>query len=430
MDILSATPMKAFWYGVLSAISLPIGAALGIWLAPPALWVSGIMAFGAGSLLAALTLELVTPAFAHAGFYPLAAGAVVGGLLFVGFNRLINERGGFLRKRATTIRHLVRGRKERMRSRIRHLAQVDILQGVDFEDLEDLMGYMVRRYFREGAVIYREGGVADSFFLIDSGRVQATRSGQRPRPYVEGESFGTRSFIDPAKGRRATMTAMTDVKAWEILREDFDRLVERYPTVQQCLLDLNQRRDAECEQRREQKAKEEEIRQAIEDLELPVDIREVDVHEAHHMAHATGGAALAIWLGIFLDGIPESAVIGASMIHSEVSWALIIGLFLANLPESMSSAVGMREQKASVAKIMWMWTSLTILTGLGALLGNIFLQGAGHATFAVFEGVAAGAMLVMVAETMLPEAFHQGGSITGLCALAGFLAALFVKSLS
>jgi zinc transporter ZupT len=71
-----------------------------------------------------------------------------------------------------------------------------------------------------------------------------------------------------------------------------------------------------------------------------------------------------------------------------------------------------------------------LLTGLGATLGNIFLAGASRFTFALFEGCAAGAMLVMVAETMLPEAYEQGGAVVGLSTLFGFLAALLVRSVS
>ncbi len=81
--IYDSLPARSFWFGIISAVSLPIGAVLGILFTPPKRGVAAIMAFGAGSLLAAPTLELVPPAFVKAGFYPLAAGAVTGGFLFV-----------------------------------------------------------------------------------------------------------------------------------------------------------------------------------------------------------------------------------------------------------------------------------------------------------------------------------------------------------
>jgi zinc transporter ZupT len=68
-----------------------------------------------------------------------------------------------------------------------------------------------------------------------------------------------------------------------------------------------------------------------------------------------------------------------------------------------------------------------IVTGLGAFSGNIFFENVSPVSFAFVDGMAAGAMLTMIAETMLPEAFHIGGTVTGLSALAGFLATLLFK---
>lgn len=144
-------------------------------------------------------------------------------------------------------------------------------------------------------------------------------------------------------------------------------------------------------------------------------------------ASAHIGAPLAIWIGILLDGIPESMVIGSSLIHASISLSLIAGLFLSNFPEALSSSIGMREHQYSYKKIFWMWTSLMIITGIGAVLGNIFFTEAPLFLFALVEGVAAGAMLTMIAETMLPEAYHKGGAITGFTTLLGFLAAIFLK---
>jgi len=70
-----------------------------------------------------------------------------------------------------------------------------------------------------------------------------------------------------------------------------------------------------------------------------------------------------------------------------------------------------------------------VLTGIGAFFGSIFFVGAPHYLVAFVEGVAAGAMLTMIAETMLPEAYHKGGAITGFATLLGFLAAIFFKTL-
>jgi zinc transporter ZupT len=141
------------------------------------------------------------------------------------------------------------------------------------------------------------------------------------------------------------------------------------------------------------------------------------------------GSPLAIWLGITLDGVPESLVIGASLSQSHVSISLIVGLFLSNYPEALSSSVGMRRQGMSFARVMVMWTSLMLITGIGAALGSQFFMGAGPTAFALVEGLAAGAMLTMIAETMLPEAYIKGGSVVGMSTLMGFLVAIFSKTL-
>jgi zinc transporter ZupT len=140
-------------------------------------------------------------------------------------------------------------------------------------------------------------------------------------------------------------------------------------------------------------------------------------------------APLAIWLGITLDGIPESLVIGASMIDHAVELSLIVGLFLSNYPEALSSSIGMRKQGLSKIRIFNMWTSIMLLTGIGAALGSILFTSASASSHALIQGVAAGAMLTMIAETMLPEAYFKGGSVVGLSTLFGFLVAIFSKTL-
>jgi zinc transporter ZupT len=138
---------------------------------------------------------------------------------------------------------------------------------------------------------------------------------------------------------------------------------------------------------------------------------------------------MAIWLGALLDGIPESLVLGASMLHASVSTSLIAGIFLSNFPEALSSSAGMRQQHYTQARILWMWASLMLVSGVGAFLGNLLFAEAPPYLFALIEGIAAGAMLTMVAETMLPEAYHKGGTITGMATLVGFLLAIFCKTL-
>lgn len=137
-------------------------------------------------------------------------------------------------------------------------------------------------------------------------------------------------------------------------------------------------------------------------------------------------APMAIWLGLMLDGIPESFVIGAEAVGAVGGASLIAGLFLSNYPEALSSSVGMREQGWAWRRILLLWTSLLVAAGLGAAIGAIVFANASVALTTGIRGVAAGAMLNVIAQTMLPEAFSRSGSASGLATLAGFFATVLV----
>jgi len=146
------------------------------------------------------------------------------------------------------------------------------------------------------------------------------------------------------------------------------------------------------------------------------------------------GAAMAIWLGTLIDGVPESLVIGMlAKSATGISLSFITGVFLANLPEAMSSAVSMARGGMGKPKIFLMWGSICIMTGIGVFLGAFLFPAEREGSIFFFvlaiEGFAAGAMLTMIAETMLPEAYEHGGAIVGLATLAGFLTILLVKVL-
>jgi CRP-like cAMP-binding protein len=155
--------------------------------------------------------------------------------------------------------------------------------------------------------------------------------------------------------------------------------------------------------------------------------------------HGGKHAAIMIWLGILIDGVPEAFVIGMMVTASngQVKAVLpfVIGVFLSNLPESMSSSGTMKAHGMKTPIILAMWWTITLTTAVGAGLGaSLFPPDASEnpdlvMTIAAVEGVAAGAMLTMIAQTMMPEAFEQGGDIVGLSCLLGFLTALTVKLL-
>jgi zinc transporter ZupT len=101
---------------------------------------------------------------------------------------------------------------------------------------------------------------------------------------------------------------------------------------------------------------------------------------------------------------------------------------LSNFPEAMASSIGMKEHGWKPQKIVWMWTLLMIVTALGAGVGYLLAELVPPVFLIAIEGIAAGAMLTMLASTMIPEAVHLGGgSIVGISTLTGFLSAITFK---
>ena len=139
------------------------------------------------------------------------------------------------------------------------------------------------------------------------------------------------------------------------------------------------------------------------------------------------GSGLAIALGAILDGVPESMVIGLSLLGGgKIGVGLVAGFFLANVPQGLSSASGMKKAGRSNSYIFLVWTGIMLVSGLAAALGAFSLGSAGTALPAVILAFAAGGVLAMLAESMIPEAFEDAQPFIGLITVLGFLAAFLI----
>ncbi len=142
-------------------------------------------------------------------------------------------------------------------------------------------------------------------------------------------------------------------------------------------------------------------------------------------ADAAGGALV---LGALLDGIPESAAIGVSLIGGGgVGVAMVVAVFLSNIPESMSASVGLKTAGRSTKQILLLWGSVTLASTLAAALGFGLLGSAGPTTLALVDCFAAGAILTMLADTMVPEAVEHAGALVGLVTVLGFTCAFLLS---
>ena len=143
------------------------------------------------------------------------------------------------------------------------------------------------------------------------------------------------------------------------------------------------------------------------------------------------GSGLAIAAGTFLDGVPEGVVLGVSVLHQGApGLGTVAAFFLANIPEALSSSAGMRRAGRPARYVFGVWFGIALMISLAAAVPGLVLRGAAPAVRGTIEAFAAGAILALVSETMIPEAFHGSPQFNGLLLVVGFVALLILLALS
>jgi len=142
------------------------------------------------------------------------------------------------------------------------------------------------------------------------------------------------------------------------------------------------------------------------------------------------GSGLAIVLGIVLDGLPESAVLGLTVLQEgSVSVAFLVAVFLSNVPEAIAATSGLASAGWRGSRILGLWVLVAVVCGIASLAGFALLDTASPATVSFVLAFAGGAILTMLADTMMPEAFEHGGKLVGLFTTAGFAVAFALSAL-
>jgi ZIP family zinc transporter len=147
---------------------------------------------------------------------------------------------------------------------------------------------------------------------------------------------------------------------------------------------------------------------------------------------APEGVGPAIVLGALLDGIPESVVLGSTLLAGAgVGFPFLAAVFISNVPESFSAAVAFQRAGHERRWIIGLWVGVALVSGLAAALGYQLLGEMGASELVPFiQAFAAGAILTMLADTMIPDAYEEGGNASGLATVFGFALAFLLSKVS
>ena len=141
-----------------------------------------------------------------------------------------------------------------------------------------------------------------------------------------------------------------------------------------------------------------------------------------------GASAFALLAAVTLDGVPENMALGVSLLETSGAGALtlLVAIFFSNLPEALVGTVGMRQQGRSRSFVITLWTATAVVLAAAVVLGNGALSGAEERTLAVLLSFAGGAVLASLADTLMPEAYRQGGALVAFATAAGFLLSFLI----
>jgi ZIP family zinc transporter len=147
---------------------------------------------------------------------------------------------------------------------------------------------------------------------------------------------------------------------------------------------------------------------------------------------ASGGvSAFGLLAGVTLDGIPENMALGVSLLETSGAGALtlLVAIFFSNLPEALGGAVGMRQQGRSRRFAIGVWSATAVVLAAAVVLGNFALSGMEEGPLAVLLSFAGGAVLASLADTLMPDAYREGGAWVALATTVGFLLSFLISEI-
>ncbi|NTU69673.1 ZIP family metal transporter, partial [bacterium] len=140
--------------------------------------------------------------------------------------------------------------------------------------------------------------------------------------------------------------------------------------------------------------------------------------------------SLAIALGALLDGIPESMMIGIGMLQGNTGILMFSAVFLSNFPEGISGAYGISRAKKPRRFIMTLWIIIALFCAISSLIGFAYVSHLPIEAQAVIQSIAAGSIIAMITDTMIPEAYEEGGVFVALSTVVGFMLSFVISRLA
>ncbi|MGK7962013.1 cyclic nucleotide-binding domain-containing protein [Crocosphaera sp.] len=314
----------------------------------------------------------------------------------------------------------------------RQINRFPVFRYLYHHELLEIAQRLTYHHRKEGHVFFQPEEVSDRLFILHQGEVEIIYPHPLQKPPVvlqPGDAVGELSFVSGGN-HTVSAIALTDVTVWVLRKRDFEEMIQQSKNLDDSIkrfLEQPKMQDYLLKQQHFTPSQAGQwIQKACQSMNaghLIPSARTLSNTVAQHK-----DAPMAIWLGLLMDGIPEALTIGAHIITAPLSPALLAGLFISNYPEALSSSHGMREQGFSVAKILLMWSSIMLITGVLAGVGSVVFANVPDNWVSLVGSMAAGAMLTVISETMLPEAYAKGGSIVGMSTVLGFLSIIVINS--
>jgi len=448
------------WAAILGAIaagSMVLGAIVGITTPMSNATVGAMCGFGAGALISALAIELVSPtveALAHADltdrsteihhFVTLLIALIGGGVIFIVLDQLLSSHGGYLRKGAYVIAQHAKNKSKRQAELMQSIGNSSFFSSMSPDLMHELLKMLHPKFIVQGESLFNAGDESHELYIVRSGSLTLTHTDGNTRVAERGDLIGEVSFLAHQPHSTSAVAEHGPAELLVLHKAQYELFAKLHPEFAGTVRELASERILENKRHLDQSAiaKQQWADMAIDALrtggtEVP------SASDMNTMKEEHSNAGMAIWLGNLLDVIPESFVIGTVMLSLvaaksatgvELSFfdvmplTLVGALFLSNFPEALSASVNMKQQGFSATKIILLWMTLTVICAVGAALGAYVGESIPHAAMIVVEGIAAGAMLTMIGSAMLPEAAHLSSpNMAGFSTLLGFVAAIGFK---